>query len=116
MSWSVLAGCEAGNYILWGHGGADAQRLTDAGKRLFVNLIKRAQSTPFEVAALERQYFKPGIYKGTLGCNFTGNTYPFKTNQVGNIKLRVTSRENLSFILNGPGKVDYYERVDQVSS
>ncbi len=110
--WPVLM---QGNSALWGYGGADANKLTDTGKRLFVNVVKHAQSTPFEIAEFDRQYFNPGIYKGTLGCNFTTSQYRFKANQVGDIRLRVTSRENLALILNGPGKVNAYARVDRTS-
>src|SRR6267142_3943913 len=31
-----------GNYILWGYGESNAQRLTDDGKQLFINLVKNA--------------------------------------------------------------------------
>jgi len=111
QSWSIV---KYGNYVFWGYI-SEVEKLTEEGKRLFVNIVKFVQETPYERPELEREYFKPGSYSGTLGCNFINNTYPIKVNKKGNIKVNVTSDEELWLVLNGPGQVHYYDRDIAVS-
>jgi mannose-6-phosphate isomerase-like protein (cupin superfamily) len=111
QSWSIV---KYGNYVFWGYI-SDVEKLTDVGKRLLVNIVKYEQETPYERPELEREYYKPGRYAGTLGCNFINNTYPIKVNKEGDIKANVTSDEEMWLVLNGPGQVRYYDRDIAVS-
>jgi hypothetical protein len=111
QSWSIV---KYGNYVFWGYI-SEAEKITEAGKRLFMNVVKYEQETPYERPELEREYFKPGGYAGSLGCNFINNVYPIRVNRKGIVKVSVTSDQELWLVLNGPGQVRYYEREIAVS-
>lgn len=112
--WPVV---KQGNYAFWGYS-FNAQRLTETGKTLFVNLVKHLQSTPYEEPEFDTQYLKPGIYSGTLGCNFIDNNYLFKVSRTGDIRLSVASDVEVSLILNRLDRMlgqGGFSRVDQAS-
>jgi len=111
QSWLLV---KYGNYVFWGYS-LEVEKITEDGKRLFMNVVKYEQETTYERPELEREYFEPGRYPGTLGCDFINNIYPIRVNKKGDVKVSVTSDQEIWLVLNGPGQVRYYERDISVS-
>jgi hypothetical protein len=108
-----------GNYVLWGFS-APMNNMTEAGKRLFVNLLinhSGGPDVPLSQALKKVNYVKPGLFSGRLTAQFTGHRRKFQVQQTGVISAKLSWGGSLplALILNGPGQVGYYARKDGAS-
>ena len=115
--WPVV---QQDRYVFWGYAD-DPQNLTSEGKRLLLNIVTYLQSPQagsVQTEALELVRAPPLHYSDKLDC--TGETptdeqqYPFAVDQPGAIRVQVRSKDAISLILNGPGKLNAYARKDGV--
>ena len=113
--WPIV---QQGRYVFWGYAD-DPENLTAEGKRLLLNLVKYLQSElarKFQTETVELRQTPPLLHSDKLDCTSATpgdeQTYPLLVNQPGTIRIQVNSKEPLSLILNGPGRVNAYARKD----
>ncbi|MCH8295578.1 hypothetical protein IH992_31225, partial [Candidatus Poribacteria bacterium] len=109
-----------GNYVLWGFD-SPTDQMTDAGRQLFVNLLahhKARPSVPLSQARKQPEYIKPGLLSDDLTERYNKSVWNFQVNQVGQIRADLWWHpvdQELALVLNGPGQVGFYARVDGTS-
>jgi hypothetical protein len=98
-----------GNYVLWGFD-SPVEQMTDAGKRLLVNLLishKLRPAVPLSQARKKHEYVQPGLISERLNVQFPTNRFYFQVRQPGHISAKLSwspPERPLALILNGPGK------------
>jgi hypothetical protein len=109
-----------GNYVFWGFDLPPGQ-LTDAGKRVFVNLLFDQRShpaVPLSQARRKLEYVQPGPVSDRLNAQFPTGILHFQVRRPGRILAKVSwnpAQRSLALILNGPGQVGGFARKDGVS-
>lgn len=103
--------------MLWGFD-CPAEQLTEAGKRLFVNLLfsqKLHPPVPLSQARKKLEYVQPGLVSDRLNAQFPTNMLHFQVRQPGLITTRLSwnpAERPLALILNGPGQTNAFARKD----
>lgn len=106
-----------GNYALWGFN-TSFNEIKDEGLKLFVNLLvnhKSLPSVPLSQALKKLTYVKSGLIADRLNAQFSGHSWPFQVKKTGRISAKLSYNPtalSVALILNGPGQVGYYDRVD----
>jgi hypothetical protein len=96
--------CRQGNFVLWGFS-APSSQMTDAGKRLFVNLFvnhKARPAVPLSQTQKKPQYAKSGVISERLSKQFPDQRWSFQVQRVGRLKARLSwspPDTQLSFVL-----------------
>jgi len=108
--------CRQGNYVLWGFG-APASQMTDAGKRLFVNLFanhKARSAVPLSQSQKKPEYVKSGVISERLSKQFPNQSWTFQAQRPGRVRARLSwspPETQLAFII-GTDQRRRFERKD----
>lgn len=106
-----------GNLLFWGYD-APLDTLTNEGRTLLIALIRDHHDRPF-VSFEDRlpriEPVQPGLHSDKLSKDFSSHTWHIQLSRPGYIHATLRSdstTEPLTLLLNGPGKIGYFERKD----
>jgi hypothetical protein len=109
-----------GSYVLWGFD-APTDQMTEVGRQVFLRLLQTRLGAPpvrLSQARKRRAFVAPGRVSGVLTAEYSGSRWNCQVRQRGRIRAALSwqpAAQELALILNGPGQVSYFARLDGVA-